>query len=367
MILSSVHLKGAANTVGKAAPFATKVGLFAMGTGDGTKTQEGRLNHGGYWRDEKEWPLARTRPTPFYLQPGGKLATTGPTARSASTSFVFDPRGVDYEPLCLAVDGNFGWLAWCFAAGGCRKKVRKSCRPVLRSAGLQPHSAKSKLAGKPLKGIEPRLRSVGRRPRLWRVCVVGFVRHFAGFGQRQTMKATLTPAVAQRETASSKQVKLLTKSELADAVDQLIRVAVTEKEFAAASAAFMRTEVLELLRRKITKKFALKACAKRHRQLASEIENDLKGHKDDASSRSCIATGGRMLGASSARPSGRTGASRPTGQRCAASPACRLSVMPGCADSCWCARSTRPTPGRRPAMVANTSSAGGRSAGTSTE
>jgi hypothetical protein len=39
LILSSVHLKGAANTVGKAAPFATKVRLFAMGTGDGTKTQ----------------------------------------------------------------------------------------------------------------------------------------------------------------------------------------------------------------------------------------------------------------------------------------------------------------------------------------
>lgn len=81
MILSSVHLKGAANTVGKAAPFATKVRLFAMGTGDGTKTQEGRLNHGGYWRDEKEWPLARTRPTPFYLQPGGGQARDDPTHR----------------------------------------------------------------------------------------------------------------------------------------------------------------------------------------------------------------------------------------------------------------------------------------------
>jgi uncharacterized protein len=85
-------LKGADNSIGKAAPFASKVRLFVMGTGDGSKTKEGRLNHGGYWRDEKEWPLARTKPTPFYLQPGGALATTKPAARNASTSFVFDPR-----------------------------------------------------------------------------------------------------------------------------------------------------------------------------------------------------------------------------------------------------------------------------------
>lgn len=85
-------MRGADNSVGKAAPFATKVRLFVMGTGDGSRTKEGRLNHGGYWRDENEWPLARTKPTPFYLQPEGVLATAKPTARSASTSFVFDPR-----------------------------------------------------------------------------------------------------------------------------------------------------------------------------------------------------------------------------------------------------------------------------------
>ena len=85
-------LKGADNSIGKAAPFATKVRLFVMGTGDGSKTKEGRLNHGGYWRDEQEWPLARTRPTPFYLQPGGALTTSQPAAPNASTSFIFDPR-----------------------------------------------------------------------------------------------------------------------------------------------------------------------------------------------------------------------------------------------------------------------------------
>jgi putative CocE/NonD family hydrolase len=85
-------LKGAANTVGRAAPFATKVRVFVMGTGDGRKTKEGRLFHGGRWRDEHEWPLARAVATPFYLRAGGTLADRPPAVASASTSFVFDPR-----------------------------------------------------------------------------------------------------------------------------------------------------------------------------------------------------------------------------------------------------------------------------------
>ena len=32
-----------------------------MGTGDGSKTDKGLLNHGGHWRDEREWPLARAK------------------------------------------------------------------------------------------------------------------------------------------------------------------------------------------------------------------------------------------------------------------------------------------------------------------
>lgn len=85
-------LKGLDNSVGKAPPFATKVRIFVMGTGDGHKTEKGLLFHGGYWRDEHEWPLARARLTPFYLQPGGGLGTAKPAVARASTSFTFDPR-----------------------------------------------------------------------------------------------------------------------------------------------------------------------------------------------------------------------------------------------------------------------------------
>ena len=35
------------------------VRIFVMGGGTGRKTGEGKLDHGGRWRDEQEWPLAR--------------------------------------------------------------------------------------------------------------------------------------------------------------------------------------------------------------------------------------------------------------------------------------------------------------------
>ncbi len=84
-------LKGIDNTVGKAAPFATPVRIFVMGSGDGSKDSEGKLVHGGSWRDEQEWPLARTVYTAYYLQPGGGLSTAHPVGIIATTAFQFDP------------------------------------------------------------------------------------------------------------------------------------------------------------------------------------------------------------------------------------------------------------------------------------
>jgi putative CocE/NonD family hydrolase len=84
-------LKGRDNSVGREAPFATRVRIFVMGTGDGRKTADGRVNHGGQWRDEHEWPLARTCATNYYLAPGGKLSTVAPETAKSSTSFEFDP------------------------------------------------------------------------------------------------------------------------------------------------------------------------------------------------------------------------------------------------------------------------------------
>ncbi len=85
-------LKGLDNSVGKAAPFASKVRLFVMGGGDGRKTEKGLLYHGGEWRDEAAWPLERQQLTSFYFGREGRLDTVQPDAKGGSTTFTFDPR-----------------------------------------------------------------------------------------------------------------------------------------------------------------------------------------------------------------------------------------------------------------------------------
>lgn len=80
------HLKG---LPAKAAEPAVR--LFVMGGGDGRKTAEGRLNHGGAWRSETTWPIPDRRETAFYLGADGGLRTDKPAAEVAPVSYDFDP------------------------------------------------------------------------------------------------------------------------------------------------------------------------------------------------------------------------------------------------------------------------------------
>jgi putative CocE/NonD family hydrolase len=82
-------LKGKANSVGKAAPFATKVRYFTMGKGDAHKTDKGLLHHGGEWHDSTVWPPAGVKPTPFYFGGDGALSTKQQEGKS---SYTFDPK-----------------------------------------------------------------------------------------------------------------------------------------------------------------------------------------------------------------------------------------------------------------------------------
>ena len=80
-------LKGLDNGQEKEPP----VKLFVMGGGSGRKTSQNRLDHGGQWRGENEWPLARAQETQFYLCPGGALSTQGPDSPNKASEFLFDP------------------------------------------------------------------------------------------------------------------------------------------------------------------------------------------------------------------------------------------------------------------------------------
>jgi putative CocE/NonD family hydrolase len=67
------------------------VRLFIMGGGSGRKTAEGRLDHGGRWRSESDWPIPDAKMTPYYLRAPGRLSTAVPLADPSSVTFEFNP------------------------------------------------------------------------------------------------------------------------------------------------------------------------------------------------------------------------------------------------------------------------------------
>lgn len=85
-------LKGVDNGVDREPP----VRIYVMGGGDARKTLEGRIFVGGHWRNEQEWPLARTVYTPYYLHAQGVLspekAGTDAPVRDAPITYQFDPK-----------------------------------------------------------------------------------------------------------------------------------------------------------------------------------------------------------------------------------------------------------------------------------
>ena len=82
--------------------------LFIMGGGSGCKNRDGRLDHGGRWRNEQEWPLARTRYTNFYLHDGGSLSTSPQDEENSRTSYLSDPH--DPVPTIGGNGGSMGYL-----------------------------------------------------------------------------------------------------------------------------------------------------------------------------------------------------------------------------------------------------------------
>jgi predicted acyl esterase len=72
-------------------PDEAPVRIFVMGGGSGRMTAEGKLDHGGGWREEREWPLARRLETPYYLHVDGSLSTSAPAAGAEPLTYTFDP------------------------------------------------------------------------------------------------------------------------------------------------------------------------------------------------------------------------------------------------------------------------------------
>ena len=67
------------------------VKLFVMGGGSGRRTEEGRLDHGGTWRDERDWPPPGAVATPLYLHADGALRAAAPDDDEACREYLHDP------------------------------------------------------------------------------------------------------------------------------------------------------------------------------------------------------------------------------------------------------------------------------------
>jgi len=80
------ELKGAAP-----APDEAPIRLFIMGGGSGALNAAGQLLHGGVWRDEETWPLARTQFQRFYLGSDGGLSRVAPDSAEAALRWRHDP------------------------------------------------------------------------------------------------------------------------------------------------------------------------------------------------------------------------------------------------------------------------------------
>jgi len=65
--------------------------LFVMGGGDGGRTEEGRIRHGGHWLEADEWPLPGTESVRFYLRENGSLSRDPPGPGGGSSLYTYDP------------------------------------------------------------------------------------------------------------------------------------------------------------------------------------------------------------------------------------------------------------------------------------
>jgi uncharacterized protein len=93
--------------------------LYIMGTGDDRRSPGGKLQRGGFWRAEREWPIARAWATTFYLTSQGTLVRKAPESQSASTTYTFDPR----QPV-PTVGGNISSNQGLMTAGGFDQRPR---------------------------------------------------------------------------------------------------------------------------------------------------------------------------------------------------------------------------------------------------
>ncbi|MCH8106989.1 MAG: CocE/NonD family hydrolase [Chloroflexi bacterium] len=125
-------LKGIANSWEDESP----VKVFVMGGGSGRRNSQRRLDHGGQWREENEWPLARANNTAFYLKAGGGLSAGLPEGGQPPSDYLFDPN----QPV-PTIGGNISSGQPIMEAGGFDQRESDhfyGCRPPYLPLAARP-------------------------------------------------------------------------------------------------------------------------------------------------------------------------------------------------------------------------------------
>jgi putative CocE/NonD family hydrolase len=133
---------------GQGADERAPVRLFIMGGGSGGRDANGRLLHGGVWRDEKEWPLARTDFQRFHLTAAGGLAHEIPAA--GARTYRYDPN----DPV-PSIGGNVSSHQNVIANPPANYHALPSDQrkqPVVAAGGFDQTGSKAKFAIKPSDG-----------------------------------------------------------------------------------------------------------------------------------------------------------------------------------------------------------------------
>ncbi|MFT3723364.1 MAG: CocE/NonD family hydrolase [Hyphomonadaceae bacterium] len=71
--------------------FDASIRLYVIGGGQGSRDPNGRLAHGGRWRDAQTWPVEGVENRAYYLHDDARLCTTAPQKDSGERTFRFDP------------------------------------------------------------------------------------------------------------------------------------------------------------------------------------------------------------------------------------------------------------------------------------
>lgn len=69
-----------------------KVRIFVMGGGSGRKNSAGRMDHGGSWKNESDWPPPNTQHTAYYFHTDGLMSLDKPAENGRSRNYKYDPR-----------------------------------------------------------------------------------------------------------------------------------------------------------------------------------------------------------------------------------------------------------------------------------